>query len=385
VEGSDGNFYGATFNGGLYGYNTGADQGDGTIFRITAGGELTTLYNFSGSDGRSPMAGVVPGSDGNFYGTTLYGGANDAGTVFSITPAGVLTTLYSFSGSDGQNPRARLVQGSDGNFYGTTYGASGGIDGSVFQITPAGVLTNLHIFTGGDGQYPDGGLVQGSDGSFYGTTVLGGAINDGTVFKLTVTVVAPVPLPVITSPKSASAEAGKLFSYRIEASHGPLSFAAGGLPAGLNLNAATGLVSGKPKVSGTFDVVLRATNASGTATARLTLKIAVPVVTLKVSVGNVTEGGDKKGEFTLTLSAPQTKLVIVHYKLEGSALDGTDYRLLSSIAKFKPGMTIKHVYVVPIGDLEGAVDKVVELQLEVDPGYTVGTQEPEKVKILAKP
>src|SRR2546426_640987 len=79
------------------------------------------LYEFSGADGRGPWAGLVQGSDGNFYGTTEVGGANNKGTVFKITPSGVMSTLWSFSLTDGANPRAGLVQGSDGNFYGTTF------------------------------------------------------------------------------------------------------------------------------------------------------------------------------------------------------------------------------------------------------------------------
>src|SRR5579862_10019393 len=81
--------------------------------------KLTTLDSFAGRDGAQPYAGLVQGSDGNFYGTTYYGGANDQGTVFKITPSGTLTTLYNFGGSDGALPYAGLVQGSDGNFYGT--------------------------------------------------------------------------------------------------------------------------------------------------------------------------------------------------------------------------------------------------------------------------
>ena len=64
------------------------------------------------------------GSDGNFYGTTYQGGASDYGTVFKLTPGGVLTTLVDFTGTTGSNkgryPMAGLVQGGDGNFYGTT-------------------------------------------------------------------------------------------------------------------------------------------------------------------------------------------------------------------------------------------------------------------------
>src|SRR5436190_895090 len=118
-----------------------------TIGCITVSAQaLTTLHSFNGGDGRSPEAALVQGSDGNFYGTTAFGGAHFKGTVFKINATGNLTTLHSFSGSpsEGANPIAALVQGSDGNFYGTT--ASGGqhFQGTVFRITPAGGITVLH-------------------------------------------------------------------------------------------------------------------------------------------------------------------------------------------------------------------------------------------------
>src|SRR5258706_12213817 len=83
-------------------------------------GELTKVVSFNGTNGSSPEAGLLEGSDGNFYGTTSAGGASNKGTVFKVTPAGELTTLVSFNGSNGSNPQAGLVEGSDGNFYGTT-------------------------------------------------------------------------------------------------------------------------------------------------------------------------------------------------------------------------------------------------------------------------
>jgi uncharacterized repeat protein (TIGR03803 family) len=203
VLGSDGSFYGTTQYGGTMNYNpqTGT-YGSGTVFKIRTNGVLTSLYSFPGSnDGANPQAGLVQGSDGNFYGTTVNGGTNDAGTVFKISSNGALTSLYSFTGSnDGAYPYAGLVQGSDGYFYGTTQ--SGGTTnynpdtglygyGTVFKISSNGALTSLYSFTGGnDGAYPYGGLVQGSDGYFYGTTYRGGAYRDqygegyGTVFKI---------------------------------------------------------------------------------------------------------------------------------------------------------------------------------------------------------
>jgi uncharacterized repeat protein (TIGR03803 family) len=193
IQAPDGIFYGTT--------NAGGTNHFGTIFKITPAGKLKTFYNFcsqSGcSDGANPSAGLVQGSDSNFYGTTAVGGAFGAGTVFKITKAGVLTTLASFDGGNGNDPAfGSLIQATDGNFYGTTIAggantACGGSSGcgTVFKVTPRGKLTALYSFCAEtnctDGFELFGGLVQGTDGDLYGTTAEGGANGYGTVFKLT--------------------------------------------------------------------------------------------------------------------------------------------------------------------------------------------------------
>jgi uncharacterized repeat protein (TIGR03803 family) len=196
-----GNFYGTTRNGG-------ANLDGGTIFEISPGGNLKTLYSFCSEancvDGNSP-SGLVQAPDGNFYGTTYYGGAysqgvaSGYGTIFKVTAEGALTSLYSFCSqancADGANPFAGLIQGTDGALYGV---AAGGANcypygcGTVFKITTAGMLTTVVSFDGADGNGPSGPLVQGADGNLYGTTGLGGISSNcpstngcGTVFKLT--------------------------------------------------------------------------------------------------------------------------------------------------------------------------------------------------------
>src|SRR6202042_1701998 len=183
IQGSDGNFYGTTGAGGA--------TDDGTVFKITPSGTETVLHAFAktGSDGQTPYAGLIQGSDGNLYGTTYFGGANGNGTVFKVTPSGTETVLYSFAGgsSDGANPEAGVIQGSDGNFYGTTLqGGASGL-GIVFELTPGGTETILHTFAGGgsDGANPSANLVQGSDGNLYGSTGAGGTSGNGTFFKVT--------------------------------------------------------------------------------------------------------------------------------------------------------------------------------------------------------
>jgi len=197
VRATDGNFYGTTYEGGA--------NGDGTVFKITPSGALTTLYSFcslSGClDGQTPKAGLVQATNGNFYGTTFEGGANNNnGTVFEITPSGALTTLYSFcsrSGcTDGQGPFAGLIQAIDGNLYGTTTaGGKGG--GTIFAITPSGTLTTLYIFCQqvgcADGEGPEAKLIQSTNGNFYGTTFIGGTQGYGAVFSL-----APVQFVPLT-------------------------------------------------------------------------------------------------------------------------------------------------------------------------------------------
>ena len=195
VQASNGNFYGTTEYGGYSGCNNGC----GTVFQMTPGGTLTTLHSFNGADGAEPLAAPVQASDGNLYGTTFGGGqgcgANGCGTVFKITPSGTLTTLYAFCSqpgcADGTGPQAGLIQASDGNFYGTTSGGGANNYGTVFKITPSGALTTLHSFGYADGDSPLGALVQASDGNFYGTTELGGNSGCsfdrgcGTAFKMT--------------------------------------------------------------------------------------------------------------------------------------------------------------------------------------------------------
>lgn len=183
VLGSDGNFYGTTTQGG------GEATSAGIVFRITPSGTFTILHSFCSNsgcpDGQAPYGRLVQASDGNFYGTTLFGGANLVGVVYRITPSGTFTLLHSFD-YRGSSPHAGLVQASDGNFYGTTERGGTNTYGTVFEITPSGALTTLYSFANGDdGGYPDGALVQADDGNFYGTTSSGGVKGDGTVFKIT--------------------------------------------------------------------------------------------------------------------------------------------------------------------------------------------------------
>jgi uncharacterized repeat protein (TIGR03803 family) len=94
VQGTDGNLYGTTGEGGDYSNcpSYGFGPSCGTVFKITPGGQLTTLHSFSRRDGAHPAPGLVQATNGNFYGTTNAGGAHSGGTIFEITPEGQLAT-----------------------------------------------------------------------------------------------------------------------------------------------------------------------------------------------------------------------------------------------------------------------------------------------------
>lgn len=195
VQGTDGNLYGTTAQGGVKS-NCPQSSGCGTVFKITPAGALTSLYSFCTQtnclDGETPVTGLVLGTDGNFYGTTNTGGGLTCGnfnfgcgTVFKITPQGVLTTLHTFVIAEGYGP-SELLQASNGVFYGTLGGGASGY-GTVFKMTSSGTVTTLYNFHKTDGADPTGALVQATNGNFYGTTVIGGADNCGTIFEITAT------------------------------------------------------------------------------------------------------------------------------------------------------------------------------------------------------
>jgi uncharacterized repeat protein (TIGR03803 family) len=190
-------------NGSLYGETDGGETPSGTLFEITLGGKLNSyIFNYQNGIGYHPVGGLIQATDGDFYGVTEFGGSNygcnaeGCGTVFKITPGGKLTTLYNFCGlpncADGAFPNGPLVQATDGNFYGTTSGEAGDLvasAGTVFQITPEGRFTTLYTFCAlancADGEFPTAGLLQATNGTFYGTTSQGGAYY-GSIFSLSV-------------------------------------------------------------------------------------------------------------------------------------------------------------------------------------------------------
>jgi uncharacterized repeat protein (TIGR03803 family) len=295
VRGADGNLYGTAAKGG----SAVQDQyvlGHGTVFRISPGGAFALLHSFtggvdggSGDEGSVPMAALVQGSDGDFYGTTSRGGTHTDsygfgwGTAFRVTAAGALTTLHSFTGGeDGGNPYDPLLEGPDGDLYGTTRIGGGHQGGTVFRITAGGALTTL--FTAGDasgcGAAPNG-LILGTDGRIYGTTggagVGGGP--GGTVFRIS-GLPAPPALAITTGGALAAGVVGTPCSRGIAATGGKRPYAwsieSGEPPPGLSLAGPSGVLGGIPTTTGTWTFTVRVRDSrlpQGSASAALTMEV----------------------------------------------------------------------------------------------------------------
>ncbi len=184
--GPGGNLYGSTSAGG--------SNGDGTIFKVSPDGTLTTIATFNRADGAGPQDSLVVDSAGDIYGTTSGGGAYDApslsgnGTVFRVSPTGAITTLANFDGGDGVTPNSGVILDGAGNLYGTTilggsgYYGDGSGGGTVFRLSPDGQLTTLISFNGNNGAHPEGSLAMNSAGALFGTT--SGGNGGATVFEI---------------------------------------------------------------------------------------------------------------------------------------------------------------------------------------------------------
>jgi uncharacterized repeat protein (TIGR03803 family) len=202
---SSGNLYGTATVGGDLNCPLGFGEGCGTVWKLGTAGNLTVLYTFTGgTDGAAPTAGLVMDSSGNLYGDTGIGGnlscsqpdGAGCGVIFEIDSSGNFTVLYTFAGepNDGQGSSATLLRDTNGNLYGTTvYGGDqscsmfGSVGcGVVFKLDASGNETILHAFTGGttDGEFPQSGapLISDGKGNLYGTTQYGGSSSGGVVF-----------------------------------------------------------------------------------------------------------------------------------------------------------------------------------------------------------
>lgn len=185
---TNGYFYGTTISGGTNG-------GHGTVFKISFSGSFSPVYSFDSTNGSHPWATLTPDAHGVLYGATVDGGAYGYGTVFSVSND-VTRMVASLDYTNGANPYAELTAAADGTFYGVARNGGANNRGTIFKIATNGTLTSLISFNYANGANPYGGMVFGDDGQLYGTTIDGGG-GAGTVFRFILNPPAPNFLSVV--------------------------------------------------------------------------------------------------------------------------------------------------------------------------------------------
>jgi uncharacterized repeat protein (TIGR03803 family) len=216
------------------------------VYKATAAGHVTVLHAFKGypADGYRPLAMLAQGNDGNFYGTTYQGGANNKGAVFKISPSGAFTLLYSFGAftGDGVLPIAGLTLGTDGNFYGSASAGGTKNAGEIFKMTPAGketVLYNFCAVTCTDGFGPATNLMLHTNGKFYGNTN-GNSLGGSVFYSL------DVGLKPLVDVVTWSAKVGKTVEILGQGFAGTTSVLFNGVPATFNNSSDTYMTATVP-------------------------------------------------------------------------------------------------------------------------------------------
>jgi trimeric autotransporter adhesin len=239
-----GNIFGIMSQGGL--------TGQGSLYEFSAAGLVTSPVSFTGPNGITPGT-IVMDRTGNLYGTTGQGGAFNFGTLWKYSASGGLTTLVNFNGTNGQFA-ANLTVDSNGNVFGAT--GNGGVNGGgiLFEYSTSGVLSTLFDFnTTNNGAFPTAILFD-SQGNIYGTTEQGGSTGRGTIYTMR---------PIGTSLKVSSISVG------------PTSLQGGGTAQGtVTLNG--------PAPSGGIPVVLGSNSSFATPVGPVTVRAGATSATFNI-------------------------------------------------------------------------------------------------------
>jgi len=302
-----------------------------------------------------------------FFGATING--NSIGTIgLSInattgiisgaaTTPGIFTILMSASNGTGQPGTAILtltVLPAQVPIITSALTATGTVGSSFFYVIDASGFPTVY----GASSLPPGLTIDTSTGVIRGNPLLAGIysvpISAGNIYgvataTLTITITTIPGSPVITSATSVFGSVGQPFSYQITATNSPTSFAAFGLPAGLSLNVATGLISGTPSTVVTSNAIVLATNTIGTGSAQITISIASPFPT-------ITSATDLTGNVGVPFS----------YQITATGLQPITFTL----SQLPAGLTLIGNMITGIPTAQGVINAVITATNSLGPTLT---------------
>jgi uncharacterized repeat protein (TIGR03803 family) len=304
IQATDGRLYGTT--------SVGSTFNGGAIFRLNLDGTgFSVLRAFAVADGYAAYSRLVLASNVKLYGVTTQGGGNGQGTIFRVNLDGSdFTLLRSLATADGTSIFGALTQGTDQILYGAAGAGGANGNGTLFKINPYDATFSViwNFAAASDGSAPQAAVAQGTDRKLVGVASSGGGNGNGTIFSLSLT-------PRLTSVPTATGTVGQVFSYTIVATNSATIYSATGLPTGVAVDPATGIISGTPTASGTFTVTVGAANENGTTNGTLTLTIGGGAAS--VAFSNLTQTYDGNAKSVAVTTSPAGLTVVTTYN--GSA------------------------------------------------------------------
>jgi hypothetical protein len=254
-----------------------------------------------------------PGGAGSavYYARNIKGGADTVTVNLTATSAYLEIYLTEYSGMDQMNP-VDTQSGASGSagFVSSGYASTTVADDVIYgycvgdwDCTVASGFSALSTL--------DGNLLEAQTAGDPGNYAAAASANSGWTMQMVALKPAPAAgVPEITSATTGSGTVGSAISYQITATNAPTSYAATGLPWGLAVNSATGLISGTPAVAGTSSVILSASNSTGTGSATLTFS-AIPAPALVQATSSYASGAASALSFSFPQNSVAGDLIVV--------------------------------------------------------------------------
>jgi uncharacterized delta-60 repeat protein len=206
------------------------------------------------------------------------------------------TVTWTLSGDGPLISSVTVEETTDGSTW-TTVGTASSTDGATWEATnlpPAGAAVFEVRLTGitPSSEFSSAGLVQ-------------------TLYLVDTLAIEPT----VNSVSSVTAVSGTPFAFTVTATQLPKTFSATGLPPGLNINPTTGIITGTPTATGTYNAVVTVGNAGGSVNSNLT----ITVVAAGSGLSATANSADRLLNISTRADLPGNDVMIAGFVISGVA------------------------------------------------------------------